>query len=125
MDKGTDARRLLNGDDVGLRLGYVGIKNRSQADINEKKTVLQALEDERKYFTTSPIYSSLPPSLVGTKSLTNKLTDVLYTHIRTCLPEIISEIQKQINEKETRLKELGPGMPDEDKDRMKFLWKVR
>lgn len=29
MDKGTDARRLLTGEDVGLKLGYVGIKNRS------------------------------------------------------------------------------------------------
>lgn len=29
MDKGTDAKRLLHGDDVALRLGYVGVKNRS------------------------------------------------------------------------------------------------
>ncbi|EAR96322.2 dynamin central region family protein (macronuclear) [Tetrahymena thermophila SB210] len=124
MDKGTDARRLLTGEDVGLKLGYVGIKNRSQADINEKKTVLQSLDDERKFFSTSPIYSSLPSSLLGTRSLTNKLTDVLYTHIRTCLPQIISEIQKQINEKEQRLKELGTGMPEEEKDKLKYLWKV-
>lgn len=30
MDRGTDAKRLLNGEDVALRLGYVGVKNRSQ-----------------------------------------------------------------------------------------------
>jgi hypothetical protein len=29
MDKGTDARRLLMGHDVELKLGYVGVKNRS------------------------------------------------------------------------------------------------
>ena len=40
MDRGTDARSLLmNKGEVPLKLGYVGIKNRSQADINEKKTV--------------------------------------------------------------------------------------
>lgn len=34
MDRGTDARNLLlNKAEVPLRLGYVGIKNRSQADI--------------------------------------------------------------------------------------------
>jgi hypothetical protein len=33
----------LNKGEVPLKLGYVGIKNRSQADINEKKTVAQAL----------------------------------------------------------------------------------
>lgn len=30
MDKGTDARNMLMGKDVPLRLGYVGVKNRSQ-----------------------------------------------------------------------------------------------
>jgi hypothetical protein len=40
MDRGTDARSLLlNQGDVKLKLGYIGIKNRSQADINEKMTV--------------------------------------------------------------------------------------
>lgn len=62
--------------------------------------------------------------LLGTKSLTNKLTDVLYSHIRSCLPEIIAEIQRQINEKDSRLKELGPGLPEDDKERMKLLWRV-
>lgn len=92
MDKGTDARKMLKGEDVNLKLGYVGVKNRSQADINAKKTVQESLEDEAKYFATSPIYSSLPSHLLGTKSLTNKLTDVLYFHIRQNLPQIISEI---------------------------------
>ena len=29
MDKGTDARRILEGREVPLRLGYVAVKNRS------------------------------------------------------------------------------------------------
>lgn len=41
MDRGTDARALLmNKGEVPLQLGYVGIKNRSQEDINLKKTVI-------------------------------------------------------------------------------------
>ena len=41
MDRGTDARSLLlNKGEVPLKLGYVGIKNRSQGDINQKKTVI-------------------------------------------------------------------------------------
>ena len=40
MDRGTDARNLLlNKDEVKLELGFIGIKNRSQEDINENKTV--------------------------------------------------------------------------------------
>ena len=30
MDSGTSAQRMLEGKDVALRLGFIGIKNRSQ-----------------------------------------------------------------------------------------------
>jgi hypothetical protein len=29
MDRGTNAKRMLEGKDVALRLGFIGIKNRS------------------------------------------------------------------------------------------------
>lgn len=29
MDRGTDARKMLLGQDVELKLGYIGVKNRS------------------------------------------------------------------------------------------------
>lgn len=77
MDRGTDARALLMNKEVPLKLGYVGIKNRSQADINENKKVKQSLEEEKMYFSKSPIYSSLPPQCLGTTSLVEKMTKVL------------------------------------------------
>jgi replication fork clamp-binding protein CrfC len=49
MDRGTDARStLMNKGEVPLRLGYVGIKNRSQGDINENKTVTFTLLSRSK-----------------------------------------------------------------------------
>ena len=36
MDKGTSAKRMIEGKDVALRLGFVGIKNRSQQDIIDR-----------------------------------------------------------------------------------------
>ncbi len=39
MDKGTNAKRMLLGQDVPLRLGYVGVKNRSQQDIVDNMSV--------------------------------------------------------------------------------------
>lgn len=30
MDHGTNAKKMLSGEEVHLRLGYVGVKNRSQ-----------------------------------------------------------------------------------------------
>ena len=60
MDKGTNAKRMLTGQDVPLRLGYVGIKNRSQQDIIDKMTVKDAIEREKLYFATHSVYSALP-----------------------------------------------------------------
>ena len=56
MDRGTDARGLLMGNDVPLKLGYVGVKNRSQQDIKDNMSVVKALEIEEQYFKNeSPV----------------------------------------------------------------------
>ena len=59
MDKGTSAKRMLEGKDVQLRLGFIGIKNRSQQDIIDRITVKAAIEKENLYFSTHPIYSTM------------------------------------------------------------------
>ena len=33
MDRGTNAKRMILNQEVNLRLGYVGVKNRAQEDI--------------------------------------------------------------------------------------------
>jgi replication fork clamp-binding protein CrfC len=42
MDKGTDARSMLSNEEIPLALGYVGVKGRSQQDINDKMKVAEA-----------------------------------------------------------------------------------
>lgn len=37
MDQGTDAMDMLNGLVIPVRLGIIGVVNRSQADINKRK----------------------------------------------------------------------------------------
>ena len=44
MGPGINAKKILSGHDVDLRLGFVGVKLRSQEDINNKKPVKVALE---------------------------------------------------------------------------------
>ena len=60
MDKGTNAKRMIEGKDVALRLGFIGIKNRSQYDIIDRITVIVAIEIENLYFSFHPIYSTMP-----------------------------------------------------------------
>lgn len=43
MDRGTDAAKMISNQEIKLNLGYIGIKNRSQEDINNKVKVSIAL----------------------------------------------------------------------------------
>jgi dynamin 1-like protein len=42
MDRGTNAVNVLKNSVVPLRLGYVAVVNRSQADINGRKSMAEA-----------------------------------------------------------------------------------
>lgn len=42
MDRGTDAVAALKNQVIPLRLGYVAIVNRSQADIKSQKSMAEA-----------------------------------------------------------------------------------
>jgi hypothetical protein len=55
----------------------------------------------------------MPQGLLGIHNLTTKLTKILFTHIKHCLPEITNEIRSKIKETEDDLKDLGPPMPSE------------
>lgn len=55
MDRGCDATKQLLGREVSLKLGYVGVKNRSQQDINDKQKVDYALKQEKEFFENHPV----------------------------------------------------------------------
>jgi len=42
MDRGCDAKQMLMNEEICLSLGYVGIKGRSQQDVNNEMTVADA-----------------------------------------------------------------------------------
>ena len=124
MDAGTNAKRMLEGKDVQLRLGFIGIKNRSQQDIIERISVKAAIEKEQLYFSTHPVYSSMNQQVLGIFQLTSKLTKILFTHIKHSLPEIMKEIKTKIKETEDDLKDLGPEMPAESHEKQQVLWNM-
>lgn len=124
MDKGTSAKRMIEGKDVSLRLGFIGIKNRSQQDIIDRITVKAAIEKEELYFSTHPIYSTMPQGLLGIGNLTTKLTKILFTHIKHNLPEIMKEIRTKAKETEDDLRDLGPEMPNDATQKSQVLWNM-
>ena len=124
MDKGVNAKRMIEGKDVALRLGFVGIKNRSQQDIIDRITVKAAIEKEQLYFSTHPVYSTMPQSDLGIGNLTTKLTKILFTHIKHSLPDIMKEIRAKAKECEEELKDLGPPMPGGGAEKTQLLWNM-
>jgi len=56
------------------------------------------MEKEQLFFSTHPIYSTMPPGFLGCHTLTNKLTKLLFTHIKHNLPDIIREIREKLKE---------------------------
>eukprot|EP00301_Raphidiophrys_heterophryoidea_P017922 c2920_g1_i1.p1 GENE.c2920_g1_i1~~c2920_g1_i1.p1 ORF type:complete len:750 (+),score=179.65 c2920_g1_i1:84-2333(+) len=106
MDAGTDAMDMLMGRTIPLRLGFIGLVNRSQQDINNKKDIKRSLEDERLFFERHPIYRTIAAKC-GTQFLSRRLNTLLLTHIREVLPDIRSRVAQNMAELQTELLEYG------------------
>lgn len=55
MDADTDSRKSLLNEKKPFRLCYVGIKNRSNKDLNNKLSMIETLKKER-IFKIHPVY---------------------------------------------------------------------
>ncbi|KAJ0053543.1 hypothetical protein Pint_01165 [Pistacia integerrima] len=106
MDKGTNALDILEGRAYPLQRPWVGIVNRSQADINRNVDMIAARRREREFFVTSPDYGHLAGGM-GSEYLAKLLSRHLESVIRTRIPGIISLINRSIDELEAELDHLG------------------
>ena len=64
----------------------------------------------------------MPPGLLGCDVLTNKLSRILFTHIKHNLPEIINEIREKLRETEADLEDLGEPMPSSKGEKLHMVW---
>lgn len=124
MDRGTNAKKMILNEEIPLKMGYVGVKGRSQADVQDGMKVNEAIQEEKNYFARHPVYSHLPPGYLGTETLTNKLTTIMYRHIKKHMPSIIAEIDSKIYECERSSKDLGTPLPQEDSEKMLMVWRL-
>ncbi|PIN12167.1 Vacuolar sorting protein VPS1, dynamin [Handroanthus impetiginosus] len=106
MDKGTNALDVLEGRAYRLQHPWVGIVNRSQADINKNVNMISARQKEREYFETSPEYGHLAHKM-GSEYLAKLLSQHLEKVIRQRIPSIIALINKNIDELNAELDRIG------------------
>ncbi|KAH7438780.1 hypothetical protein KP509_04G031100 [Ceratopteris richardii] len=95
MDRGTDARDLLMGSVIPLRLGYIGVVNRSQEDILANKSVRDAVAYEENFFRSKSIYHGLA-DCCGIAQLAKRLNHILIQHIKSILPDMKARINVQM-----------------------------
>ena len=124
MDAGTDARKALMNEEIPLKLGYVGVKNRSKQDLIDKIPMAEASRKEREFFKSHPAYKNLPAGHLGTDVLINKLTKIYFRIIRENLPRIIKAINDRVKTAEEELAGLGQPMPTDDAGKMSLLWNM-
>ncbi|GLE05245.1 hypothetical protein PINS_up014245 [Pythium insidiosum] len=106
MDDGTDALDMLQGRVIPLKRGFVGVVNRSQADINNGVSIRDSLAKEMTFFKSHAAYRGLA-SRLGTQYLSKTLNTILMHHIRDCLPDIKSKIAAMIADLDLELGEMG------------------
>ena len=122
MDSGTDARKALLNEEIPLKLGYVGVKNRSKQDLVNKLPMSEMVKKEREFFRNHPVYKNMPQGYLGTNVLIQKLTKIYFKIIRENLPRIIRAINDRMKTAEEELASLGNPMPIDDAGKMSLLW---
>ena len=64
----------------------------------------------------------MPPGHLGCEVLTNKLTRILFTHIKHNLPDITNEIKAKLKETQAELEDLGEPMPTTKGEKLHVVW---
>ncbi|XP_077122775.1 dynamin-1-like protein isoform X2 [Ranitomeya variabilis] len=120
MDAGTDAMDVLLGRVIPVKLGIIGVVNRSQLDINNKKSVADSIQDEYKFLQKK--YPSLA-NRSGTKYLARTLNRLLMHHIRDCLPELKTRINVLAAQYQTLLNSYGEPVDDKSATLLQLITK--
>lgn len=106
MDHGTNAIDILSGRVYPLKLGFIGIVNRSQQDIQGNKSLEEALQAERDFFRHTPAYRNMA-TRCGTQFLAKTLSSTLKAHIRDRLPDIKARLNTLMGQTQQELASYG------------------
>ncbi|XP_044212262.1 dynamin-1-like protein isoform X3 [Thunnus albacares] len=120
MDAGTDAMDILMGRVIPVKLGIIGVVNRSQLDINQKKSVADSIRDEYAFLQKK--YPSLA-NRNGTKYLARTLNRLLMHHIRDCLPELKTRINVLAAQYQSLLNSYGEPVDDKSATLLQLITK--
>ncbi|KAJ8599711.1 hypothetical protein CTAYLR_004743 [Chrysophaeum taylorii] len=105
-----------------LKLGYVMVKNRSQAQIKQGITYDEARADEARFFASHGVFSRIDSRLLGTERLTASLTTLLVARIQEELAPMKRQVEMMLARVRTELRDIASfGVAATPGDRQKLL----
>merc|ERR1712038_1880788 len=120
MDAGTDAIDILCGRVIPVKLGIIGVINRSQQDIKDNKTIEDAIKDEASFLQRK--YPTLA-TRNGTSFLAKTLNRLLMHHIRDCLPELKTRVNVMAAQFQSLLNSYGQDVVDKNTTLLQIITK--
>nr|XP_045597350.1 dynamin-1-like protein isoform X5 [Procambarus clarkii] len=120
MDAGTDAIDTLCGRVIPVKLGIIGVVNRSQQDIIDEKSIKNALTDEAAFLQRR--YPTLA-NRNGTPYLAKTLNRLLMHHIRDCLPELKTRVTMMMSQFQSLLNSYGDDVQDKAQTLLQIITK--
>ena len=102
MVAGTDARDVLENKRLYLKRGWVGVVNRSQEDIKNKKSIEAARVYETQFLLGHPSYRDMADQM-GMNYLQRILNQQLTNHIKENLPALKVKFLTQLQSSEKEI----------------------
>lgn len=124
MDEGDNCQDALMNKTIPLKYGYIGVKGRSQMEMKSKVSVEQAIKKEMEFFAKHPVYSMLPTEMLGTRSLIDKMSSILFKMIQGFLPQLKSEISSRVRSTKQQFEALGEEFPEEEEKKLELVFKL-
>uniref|UniRef100_A0A0A9W507 Dynamin-1-like protein n=1 Tax=Lygus hesperus TaxID=30085 RepID=A0A0A9W507_LYGHE len=120
MDAGTDATDILTGNVIPIKLGIIGVVNRSHLHTVEGKRISDAVKDEANYLKC--MYPAIA-NYHGIPALARTLHRILLSRIESCLPQLRQRIKSSILHYERQLESFGESVEDPKKTLLEILTK--
>ena len=108
LDEGSDSEtayvKLAKNEDVHFRLGWHVLRNR---DFVTKGFTLDQRHQAEKEFFSRGVWTSINQSHLGVGNLKTRLTSVLHNQVLSQLPNVVSDLEKKIDECREQLRKIG------------------
>ena len=111
---------MRRSSDVRLELGFHGVVNRSQRNIDEGMSRQKLWNKEELIFTKSHRMKLLPKENWGTSRLMEKVAKIQEARVDECLPRMKEAVRKTLGDLRARLREL-PHQPETESDQARLF----